>query len=96
MFQKSQSKKTGLDIAIDDLLAELKGLETESEDFATAVSHIETLYELKLKDKPDRVSRDVLVTVAGNLAGILLIVQFERLNVVTTKALSLLLKTKTI
>jgi hypothetical protein len=96
MFQKSQSNTPGLDIAIADLLAELKSLETESPEFATAVGHINTLYELKLKDKPDRVSRDVLATVAANLAGIVLIVGYERLNVMTSKALSLLLKTKTI
>lgn len=39
-----------------------------------------------------KVSPDTILVVAGNLLGILLILKFEKLDIITTKALSFVLK----
>jgi len=38
-------------------------------------------------DKPDRVSKDTLAIIGANIAGIVLILGYERLNIITSKAL---------
>ncbi len=93
MFLKSPAEKTGLEEAIDKVLTEMKTFSAEDDDYAKMTVQLETLYKLKEIDKPERVSRDTLALIAGNIAGIILIVGYERANIVTSKALSLLLKT---
>ncbi len=52
--------------------------------------------ELDLKqadaEKPDRVSKDALVAAGASLAGILVIVGYEKFNVIASKALGFVLK----
>lgn len=52
--------------------------------------------ELDLKkqesEKPDRVSKETLALIAGNIAGIVLIIGYERVNVIASKALNFVLK----
>lgn len=54
--------------------------------------------ELDLKqqeaDKPDRVSKDTLAIIAGNIAGIVMIIGYERVNVIASKALSFVMKSR--
>lgn len=54
--------------------------------------------ELQLKRtealKPDRVSADTWAMVGANIAGIVLIIGYERLNVITSKALGFILKSR--
>jgi hypothetical protein len=85
-------EKSGLEKAIDRSLSELESADPDGEIYATIVSNLETLYKLKAIDQPQRVSRDTLLLVAGNLAGIVLIVSYERVNILTSKALSFLVK----
>jgi hypothetical protein len=94
MPKKSPPVKTGLEKTIDKLIADMDDIDSASEDYANMVSQLDTLYKLKAEDKPDRVSRDTLAIVAGNLLGIVLIVGYERANLVTSKALALLAKTR--
>ncbi len=42
--------------------------------------------------KPDRVSRDALVAAGASIAGILLIINYEKANVIASKALGFVLK----
>jgi len=42
--------------------------------------------------KDFRVSPDTILIVAGNLLGILLILKYEELNIITTKAMSFVIK----
>jgi hypothetical protein len=85
---------TVLDETIDAALAQLKGIEVGSDDYTRRMDQITKLYTLKEKNTPKRVSPDVLVQTAGSLAGILLILSYERAHVITSKALGFVLKTK--
>lgn len=52
-------------------------------------------YEQKVQEENrNRVSLDTLMIVGGNLAGIVAILGFERFHVVTSKALSFVMKTR--
>lgn len=95
MFKpKPPREKTGLEKAIDDVLTDMQGYTSETDEFAKAVDQLDKLYKLKTIDSPERVSPDTLAIIAGNLVGIVLIVGYERANVVTSKALTFVLKAR--
>lgn len=90
---KSPNTNTvGLEKAIDNLYAELNGYTADTEEYAKITDQLKKLY--KLKAKPERVSKDTLAVVLGNILGIVMIVGHERAHVVTSKALSFVLKTR--
>lgn len=79
---------------IDTTLLEMKSHSSDSDEFDTLLNQLERLYKLQTTEKSDKVSKDTLLIVGGNLLGIMMILNFERLNVVTSKALSFVLKSK--
>lgn len=87
MFAKKAREKTELDKAIDDALAKLDDPTTD--DYAKITKQLTKLYAMKEAEKPTpRVNSDTLLMVAGNLAGILVIVGYEHAHVITSKAQS--------
>jgi len=90
-IMKPQKDDDQLIAAIDALYAKMSELSPESREYAAVVDQLQKLYSLKDNSK-SYVSPDTLAMVAGNLAGILLIVGHERAHVVTSKAINFLLK----
>lgn len=76
-----------LEKAIDDVLREMRGHDVTSDEYTKCVKQLRDLYDLRPK-RVNGVSPDVMLTVAGNLLGIVLIVGHERAHVVTSKALA--------
>lgn len=76
----------------------LKKLEEERVQLASNAERMQAALEHELKEKEfeksRRVSPDTLAIIAANVVGILLIIGYERANVVTSKALGFILKTK--
>lgn len=89
MFKRTPKQPTLLDETIENAL---RNLDTEDDAYLKKVEAVETLYKLKTIDRQERVSADTLAIIAGNLAGILIIVSHERAHVVATKAFGLLKK----
>ncbi len=89
---KTPTEKSGLEKAIDSVLTDMNTVTSETEEYAASVDQLVKLYSIKDIDRPKRVSPDTLAIIAGNLAGILVIVGHERANIVTSKALGFLLK----
>lgn len=89
MFRKKH-EDPGLDKAIDEAI---RALDPLSKEYLQNVEGVERLYQLKEKSN-NRISPDTLATIAANLAGIVLILNHERVHVVSTKALTLLHKLK--
>jgi FixJ family two-component response regulator len=87
---KRPTEKSGLEQAIDKALNEMKTFSAEEDEYAKIVEQLDKLYALKELEKPERVSKDTLATIAANLIGIVLIVGYERTNIVTSKALNFL------
>jgi hypothetical protein len=89
LFRRTPKQLTLLEETINTAL---RSLDPNDDDYLKQVTAVETLYKLKDIDRKERVSADTMAIVAGNLAGILIIVSHERAHVVATKALSLLKK----
>ena len=79
--------KPSLDTEIERIKGDLAFEETGSEEYEHKLRNLVTLYELNRKKKLN-VSGDTVVMATVNLLGILLILKHERLNVVSSKALS--------
>ena len=95
MFKKKTPAETNLQELIDNAQSQLDSFNADSPEYDKILTQIERLHKLQSRQaETSKVSPDVMVTVAANLAGILLILNYERLHVVTSKALSFVLKSK--
>ncbi len=93
-FQPTPHEKA-LDEAISDVFVELNGLNANTEEYAAAADQLIKLTKLKKELNPSwRPSPDALVGAAGSVLGIILILKFEKLGVITSKALSFVSKMK--
>lgn len=94
MFTKKASRKTvELEAAIDQAFVELRDIAICDPEYTTAADNLTKLLDLRSNEKKRiQVSPDVIVSAVTNLAGILVIVNYERAHVVTSKAIGLLSK----
>lgn len=94
MTTTNSDKPASLQDLIDLVQTQMLVEGADSDQFQVMREQLESLYEMKKSDKSSRVSPDALLAVAGNLLGIGLILQYERLHIVTSKALGFVLKAK--
>jgi hypothetical protein len=85
-FKKTEP--TTLEIEITRLFDKLQAFQPETDQYDKVTEQIAKLYKLKEIDSKKRVSSDVMFGAASNLAGILLILNFEHAHVMTSKAIS--------
>lgn len=84
-----------LDKTIADIHSELAGFTIDDENFAKGVDHLTKLYHAKAENyKPNVVSKDTMIVAGTNIVGILAILSFEQVRIVSTKALGLVLKAR--
>jgi hypothetical protein len=98
MFAKQQpeEERPELEEAINKALENLRTHDPYSVEYVKTLEQIEKLYKLKVP-KPELqkpVSLDTVLSVAGNLAGIIIILGYERTHVLTSKALSFVIKSR--
>ena len=87
--------KSNYQEAIDDLLTEMKITKKTSEEYQQLNSQLKMLTETQTNKKSGAVKlSEAGIVVGGNLAGILAIIHYEKLNVMTSKALSLVMRPK--
>jgi predicted component of type VI protein secretion system len=94
MFRKPQHELLKLEDIIDNLIAEMAGHEANTKEYEACVKQLGALYRIRAENQPDRVSRDTIATVGANLLGIALILHYETVHVVTSKALSFIMKAR--
>lgn len=88
-------KKSSFDEPIDRVLAHMKNTDLEDEEFAKLMTHLERFNRLRIEDKSrSKVSPDTMAIVVGNLVGLVIIVGFERNNIITSKGLGFILRAK--
>lgn len=94
-LRKSVSAPSKLDETIENLLSDMAGYEVHSEEYTKACENLKVLYEAKASlPKPESVSPDTFANVVANLVGIVAILGYEKKNIITSKALSFVTKTK--
>lgn len=93
MFLQPKAQ-TQLELALDRAFTQLDSVQFGSQDYDDILEIITKLQKLQNEKDADSVSKDTILTVGANLLGILLIISTEREHVITTKALSMLQKSK--
>lgn len=91
MFDKFK-RPSKFDGTEDKLIEELMIHDPDSREFNNAMAHLERIKSLQ-ETETRRISPDTMAIVAGNLLGILIMVGYERAHVMTSKSLSMLLRT---
>lgn len=98
MFTRSQSpiKPSKLEEEIDRLISQMSKHDGYTKEYAEMVKNVKVLCEAdnvqKGANRPNGVNSETILTVAGNLVGIFAILGYERANVITSKALSFVMK----
>ena len=84
-----KDKRTETEKCIDDKIESLAKATDTSES-------VDDVLELMVKrrdlNKKDRIKPDTIALIAGNIGGLLLVLHYERFNVVASKALQFVIK----
>jgi hypothetical protein len=83
-----------LDEEIDRALTKLSTLEVDSSEYEKLLARVTKLHDMKANQKPTGVSKDAALAAATNLAGIFLVINYERIHVISTKALGMVGRTR--
>jgi hypothetical protein len=73
---------------IDNLMDRLSNMEPDSEGYSQVLDRVERLEEIRMKKSP--IKLDLLVPALTNIVGILLVLNYEKLDVVASKAFGLI------
>lgn len=93
-MNKPPVEMTHLEKTTDDLLSQMESFTGDDDEYAKMVEQYVKLNSCKPEKALPLIRADTIVAVIGNLLGILLILGFEHTNVITSKAMSFVLKAK--
>lgn len=102
MFKKlkawwNRDRRSKLDHEIDAVIEQMAAVSADSEDYTAMAQNLERLTKLKEvveKNKRPKLNPNQVLAVACSLIGLVLTLGYERLNVITGKAWSLITRTK--
>lgn len=89
-----KKKSSGLEDAINEIYSEMKGFTADSEEYSRMADQLLKLHSMHTLDKSRRISPDAIVTIVANIAGIALILHYERVHVLTSKALNFVIRAR--
>lgn len=89
-----KKKPSGLDVAMNEIYSEMQGFTSDSEEYCKMTDQLLKLHSMKAVDKSRRVSPDTIVTVGANVLGIILILHYEQVHVLTSKALQFVIRAR--
>lgn len=92
MFKRTKSPNH-LETAIARAHKKLDEHEVGSPEYVKVVDQIVKLNQMK-NENSNQISSDTLATIGANLVGILLIIRHEHVNVITSRALNMVTKTR--
>lgn len=95
MAKKTPNEPVGIDKAIARLFEDMEGVDADSPEYAKMMKMQIKLHKMKILKKEPFLTPAQWLPVAGNLLGILIVTNFERANVLTSKAMSLIIKSRT-
>ena len=93
MFSRKR-EQTLLERTTDDAIRSLSNQTVGSGEYMKTLDALDKLHAMKQAEKPSSVSMDTLAIVGANLLGIILIIKHEHVNVIASKAMSLVIKPK--
>jgi hypothetical protein len=92
---KRPVKKTELQAVRTSAIAKLENLPPDSDEYKKIIAHVETLSKLIDAEKPEKLSRNTVAVILGNVGIAGMVLWFERDNVMNTKLFPFLGKPKT-
>ena len=93
MFKLTKQKnKTNIEKEINRLIFEAGCEEPDSERYSKIVDGVEKLCKAKSYEAEKSISPDAVLTVVGSILGIFLIIGYEQVGVISSKALGFVIK----
>lgn len=93
MFKLTKQKnKTNIEKEINRLIFEAGCEEPDSEKYSKIVESVEKLCKAKSYETEKSISPDTILTVCGSILGIVLILGYEQVGVISSKALGFVIK----
>lgn len=92
IFTKKKSNKEMIEELIEGLTMSIGLEDPTSEDYKKMTENLKTLEESKSKE--DKVSKDTMIGVLSNMGLAFLILNYEKIGVITSKAFQLITKVK--
>lgn len=89
LFKKEPS---ALDDELGHLYEELENEEVDTDRYHTLLKRVADIKDIQGKEKNIGVSKDTLLIVGANLVGILLVLNYEKAGVITSKAFGSIIK----
>lgn len=88
-----RDKRSLIDKEIDSVLELLGTLTPGTEEYKAVRADVEGLYRAKGEVKPEeKVSPNTIAQIVANLIGIVVVLEHEKLNVITSKAFNMIAK----
>lgn len=81
-----------LEVLIEELSTEMSGKDGASEEYTKMVDNMVKLNEASVDKRKLGVSKDTLLIVGGNLLGILIIMAYEKKDIISTQAMKFISK----
>lgn len=86
--------KNTVDDEIDAVLEEMAIEHGDTDRYKKLADNLRTLYEIKATSKKTKIDPNTLITAGASLAGILLVLHYEKVDVIATKALGFIPKVR--
>jgi hypothetical protein len=86
--------KSQLEVSLEVAHVSLQHLDPNSDEYGVVLDRIARLEKMRDAKRRPSISPDTIVMAATNLLGILLILNYERTEIVTTKALGFVSKAR--
>jgi ABC-type enterochelin transport system permease subunit len=86
LFERSQT--SNLEDEMNAVLENMSKIGVNSQEYSQMVGYLEKLSEVRVRSRAPRISRDTIALIAGNLAGLIMILIYEQKHVLTTKVLN--------
>jgi hypothetical protein len=93
MNTKPESKRT-FDEEVARVLVQMETMSVDSEAYANAVKNLEVLCQARSQKTNSWLSADLVVPAVVNLLGILLVLNYEQMHIVTSKAFGFIARGK--
>ncbi len=87
-----KDRRSKLEKEIDLILDEMRGIEATTSEYLIRLNNLERLHKMNNEIKNRKVKPDTIAIVMTNLIGIGMILGYERVNIITSKALGFVLR----
>jgi len=90
--KKNVEEAPNVNELIQLLQAEIKVIDVTDDRYPKLIEQLDKLYKIRAHEAPEKWNKNTFVSAGANILGIVLILGYEQINVVSSKAFGLLTK----